>query len=238
MKRILLIILSLVLCLPAFSGCVKEPDFVDVAVVPIGGDASPGLYQTTFHFDSYKEMIKGFHEYDLSKSSYTIQDFKAILEKPYSDFVERVNADKSFPQPMKCGELIELRDAEGFSNITFLVRELYGLPWILYYPKFPTGENFYIKMTYLPSGIEAANASEAIRALSPGSPNIDNLGSRHKSIYNKQIKLRDREVTALVIEYNDDSRNSTIFLYGDLIVEVRHSPAVWSDEWFSGLSFE
>ena len=237
MKRILLIILSLVLCLPALSGCVKEPDFFGVSVLPVG-DASPGLYQTTFYFDTYDEMIKDFCKYDVLKSSYTIQGLLPKLGEPYSVFVERVKADKSFPRPMLGGKEMTYRNKEGFSNITFFVSELYDLPWVWYFPSVSTGENFYIKMTYLPSGIEAANASEAIRALSPGSPNIDNLGSRHKSIYNKQIKLRDREVTALVIEYNDDSRNSTIFLYGDLIVEVRHSPAVWSDEWFSGLSFE
>ena len=235
MKRILLIILAVILC--AFSSCAKEPDFYDISVIP-SGEASPGLYQTTFHFDSYDEMIKDFRNYDVLKSSYTIQDLIPKLGEPYSVFVERVKADKSFPRPMLGGKEITYRNKEGFSNITFFVSELYDLPWVWYFPSVSTGENFYIKMTYLPSGIEAANASEAIRALSPGSPNIDNLGSRHESIYNKQLKLRDREVTALVIEYNDDSRNSTVFLYGDLIVEVRHNPAVWSDEWFSGLSFE
>ena len=235
MKRILLIILAVILC--AFSSCAKEPDFFGVSVLPVG-DASPGLYQTTFYFDSYDEMIKDFRKYDLSKSSYTVQNLVPLLGEPYSVFVERVKADKSFPRPMLGGKEMTYRNKEGFSNITFFVSELYDLPWVWYFPSVSTGENFYIKMTYLPSGIEAANASEAIRALSPGSPNIDNLGSRHKSIYNKQIKLRDREVTTLVIEYNDDTRDSTVFLYDGLIVEVRHDPAVWSDEWFSGLSFE
>ena len=236
MKKFILLIAS-ILCLTSLSSCAKEPDFFGVSVLPVG-DASPGLYQTTFYFDSYDEMIKDFCKYDVLKSSYTIQDLIPKLGEPYSVFVERVKADKSFPRPMLGGKEMTYRNKEGFSNITFFVSELYGLPWVWYFPSVSTGENFYIKMTYLPSGIEAANASEAIRALSPGSPNIDNLGSRHKSIYNKQIKLRDREVTALVIEYNDDSRNSTIFLYGDLIVEVRHNTSVWSDEWFSGLSFE
>ena len=235
MKRILLIILAVILC--AFSSCAKEPDFFGVSVLPVG-DASPGLYQTTFYFDSYDEMIKDFCKYDVLKSSYTIQDLIPKLGEPYSVFVERVKTEKSFPRPMLDGKEMTYRNKEGFSNITFFVSELYDLPWVWYFPSVSTGENFYIKMTYLPSGIEAANASEAIRALSPGSPNIDNLGSRHESIYNKQIKLRDREVTALVIEYNDDTRDSTVFLYDGLIVEVRHNPAVWSDEWFSGLSFE
>ena len=236
MKKFILLIAAII-CLTSLSSCAKEPDFFGVSVLPVG-DASPGLYQTTFHFDSYDEMIKDFRKYDISKSSYTIQDLIPKLGEPYSVFVERVKADKSFPRPMLGGKEMTYRNKEGFSNITFFVSELYDLPWVWYFPSVSTGENFYIKMTYLPSGIEAANASEAIRALSPGSPNVDNLGSRHESIYNKQLKLRDREVTALVIEYNDDPRNSSIFLYGDLIVEVRHNPAVWSDEWFSGLSFE
>ena len=236
MKKFILLIAA-ILCLTSLSSCAKEPDFYDISVIP-SGEASPGLYQMTFYFDSYDEMIKDFCKYDISKSSYTVQNLIPKLGEPYSVFVERVKTEKSFPRPMRDGKEIAYRNKEGFSNITFLVSELYGLPWVSYYPKVATGENFYIKMTYLPSGIEAANASEAIRALSPGSPNIDNLGSRHKSIYNKQIKLRDREVTALVIEYNDDTRDSTVFLYDGLIVEVRHDPDVWSDEWFSGLSFE
>lgn len=38
MKRILLIILSLTLCLPVFSGCGKEPDFFDVVTLFIPTD--------------------------------------------------------------------------------------------------------------------------------------------------------------------------------------------------------
>ena len=60
----------------------------------------------------------------------------------------------------------------------------------------------------------------------------------HKNIYNQTITLRDREVTALVCEYKDDPRNSTIFVYGDLLVEVKGKPDVWTAEWFSSLSFE
>ena len=240
MKRILLIILSLALCLSAFSGCVKEPDFYDVALIPMSdGEASPGLYQTTFSFDSYKEMIKDFREYDVLKSSYTIQDYKTLLGEPYSDFVDRVKADKAFPQPMYGGKPIELRDEEDFSNITFFVSELYGLPWIAYYPKASTGENFYIKLTYLPESIDRSlAASEAIRQLSPDSPNVGNLGERHESIFEKRISLRDREVTALVCEYKDDPRSNIAFVYGDMLVEVRCKTDVWSDEWFADLSFE
>ena len=240
MKRILLIILMISLCLPAFSGCTKEPDFYDIAVMP-GPEAAPGLYQTTFHFDNYKEMIKDFRKYDISKSSYTIQGFKAFMGEPYTKFVDKVNSDRSFPQPMIDGKPITYRNKEGFSNITFLVKELYSLPWIAYYPQDSTGENSFIKITYLPESIETDNdpsTSAVIKQLSPNSPNVNNLGTRHKNIYEKNIKLRDREVTALVCEYNDDPRNNTAFVYGDLLIEVRGRAEVWNDEWFASLSFE
>ena len=180
-------ILTLALCLPVLSGCAKEPDFYDIAVMPVP-EAAPGIYQTTFHFDSYKEMIKDFRKYDISKSSYTIQNLKPLLGEPYTEFVDRIKADKAFPRPMLDGKEIAYRNKEGFSNITFLVKELYGLPWIAYYPEVSTGENFFIKITYLPESIEKQNdltASAVIKQLSPNSPNVNNLGNRHESIYEK-----------------------------------------------------
>jgi hypothetical protein len=163
------------------------------------------------------------------------------MGEPYTKFVDKVNSERSFPQPMLNETPITYRNEEGFSNITFFVKELYGLPWIAYYPEVSTGENFFIKITYLPESIEKQNAptaSAVIKQLSPNSPNVNNLGSRHKSIYEKVIKLRDREVTALVCEYKDDPRNNTAFVYGDLLIEVRGTTEVWGDEWFSALSFE
>ena len=235
MKRILLIILAVILC--AFPSCTKEPDFYDISVIP-SGEASPGLYQTTFHFDSYDEMIKDFRKYDITKSSYTIQVLVLMLGEPYAGFVERVKTDKSFPRPMQDGKEIEYRNKEGFHNITFFVRELYSLPWIWYFPSVSTYENFYIGVTYLPEGITDSSASDAIKSISPNSPNVNNLGEQHKNIYERQLKLYDRTVTALVIEYKEDARNSVFFIYGDLLILVRCNPDVWRDEWFARLSFE
>ena len=130
------------------------------------------------------------------------------------------------------------RNKEGFSNITFFVRELYGLPWVWYFPSVSTDENFYIGVTYLPEGVDATSASAAIKALSPNSANLNNLGKQHESIYERPLKLRNCEVTALIIEYKEDTRNSVLFVYGDLLISVRCDPTVWNDEWFSGLSFE
>ena len=205
-------------------------------------DASPGLEQTTFGFDSYKEMIKAFRRYDLLSSTDTIQGLKASLGEAYTSFVDRVNHDRAFPHPMHNGQPVAFRNKEGFSNITFFVQERYGLPWIAYYPEESTGGNFYIIMTYLPDSIaevqDDLNASEVIKQLAPNAPNVNNLGASYKDIYNQTIALADREVTALVYEFKDDTRNMTTFIYDDLLISVRGDPALWDAQWFSALSFE
>lgn len=237
MKRILSILFVLLLCLSAFAGC---GDSSDLHGNPMDIDGTPDLANATFSFNTYDEMLSAFLTYDTNKSSYTIQDYKFMLGEAYTSFLEKIEANRSVPQPMLDNKSITYRNKEGFSNITFFVNELYGLPWIWYFPTVSTGENFYIAITYLPDGERQRNmtASEVIKELSPNSANIDNLGKQHESICNRQIALGDREVTALVIEYKEDTRDSIFFVYEDLLVMVRCNSDVWSDQWFSTLSFD
>lgn len=237
MKRILSILFVLLLCLSAFAGC---GDSSDLHGNPMDIDGTPDLANATFSFNTYDEMLSAFLTYDTNKSSYTIQDYKLMLGEAYTSFLEKIEANRSVPQPMLDNKSITYRNKEGFSNITFFVNELYGLPWIWYFPTVSTGENFYIAITYLPDGERQRNmtASEVIKELSPNSANIDNLGKQHESICNRQIALGGREVTALIIEYKEDTRDSIFFVYEDLLVMVRCNSDVWSDQWFSTLSFD
>ena len=237
MKRILSILFVLLLCLSAFAGC---GDSSDLHGNPMDIDGTPDLANATFSFNTYDEMLSAFLTYDSNKSSYTIQDYKLMLGEAYTGFLAKIEANRSVPQPMLDNKSITYRNKEGFSNITFFVNELYGLPWIWYFPTVSTGENFYIAITYLPDVERQRNmmASEVIKELSPNSANIDNLGKQHESICNRQIALGDREVTALIIEYKEDTRDSIFFVYEDLLVMVRCNSDVWSDQWFSTLSFD
>ena len=237
MKRILSILIVLLLCVSVFAGC---GDSSDLHGNPMDIDGTPDLANATFSFNTYDEMLSAFLTYDTNKSSYTIQDYKFMLGEAYTSFLEKIEANRSVPQPMLDNKSITYRNKEGFSNITFFVNELYGLPWIWYFPTVSTGENFYIAITYLPDVERQRNmmASEVIKELSPNSANIDNLGKQHESICNRQIALGDREVTALIIEYKEDTRDSIFFVYEDLLVMVRCNSDVWSDQWFSTLSFD
>ncbi|HHT54667.1 MAG TPA: hypothetical protein GX011_07060 [Clostridiales bacterium] len=233
MKRLLSILIVLLLCISAFWGC-SDQSLVN------GNENAEDPPNTTFDFDSYEEMINAFSSKKQNSEGYTIQGLKRLMGETYAHFVDKVKSDKSFPHPMLEGDPITYRNEEGFSNITFLGNELYNLPWIWYFPTVSTGENFYIAITYLPDGERQRNmtASEVIKELSPNSANIDNLGKQHENICNRQIALGDREVTALVIEYKEDTRDSIFFVYEDLLVMVRCNSDVWSDQWFSTLSFD
>ena len=221
-------------CVSVFSGC-SDQSLSNSS----GNENAVNPPNSTFNFDSYDEMITAFSSKEQNSEGYTIRGLERLMGKPYAHFVDKVNSDKSFPHPMLEGNPIIYRNKEGFSNITFFGNELYNLPWIWYFPTVSTGENFYIAITYLPDSESQRNmiASDVIKELSPKSPNVNNLGEQHQSIYNQQITLKDREVTALIVDYKTDTRNSIFFVYDDLLVMVRCDPKVWSEQWFASLSF-
>lgn len=205
------------------------------------GDVTPPDYIYPFCYDSpslLKEAMSSDGElYDeLSRKgagSEIIDGFGTFIEKYKS---------QGMIVPFMNGKEIEFRDEEGYSNISVFPSEAYGLPWVIFYPSVPTGENFYIKLTCLPDSIvktqNSPTASEAIKIISPDSPNINNVGEQHERIYDRVTELEDRKVTAMVVEYKTDKMNSIFFVYGEMLVEVRCDPAVWDAKWFSCLSFE
>ncbi len=203
----------------------------------------PGEYFSPLNFDSFSQLKSAVSE-----------ENDDIIYKMYSDagtnekqmdklkaFVEKFRTQKVIV-PHLNGDVVKLRDKKDFSNISLFASELYSLPWVWYFPEVSTGENFYINITYLPDDVlqthKASTASDVIKAISPDSPNVDKMGEYHKAIYNKTIKLLDREVTALISEYKDDNRNSMMFVYDDMLVLVRYNPEIWDEEWFSALSFD
>lgn len=235
MKKQLSFLLIVLICISAFFGCDTQSLSNDN-----GNDNAENPPNSTFDFNSYDEMINAFSSKKQNTEGYTIQGLKRLMDEPYTHFVDKVNSEKSFPHPMLEGNPIIYRNKEGFSNITFLTNELYNLPWIWYFPTVSTGENFYIAITYLPDSENQQNmiASDVIKKLSPKSPNINNLGEQHQSICNQQITLKNREVTALVIEYKESTRDSIFFVYDDLLIMVRCDQNVWSEQWFASLSFD
>ena len=231
-KRIIILITLLCLCLCACSSTGSPTES------PAAFGNTPALL--SIDYNSYGEFKKAINNdkklYDEvlkeGANKETLVKFEAFIKKYQSQKVI---------VPQENGKAMKLSSKEGYANITLFPSERFELPCVFFFPYVTTGENFYIKITCLPDSIvEKQNnltASEVIRELAPNSPNVNNLGNQHKRIYNQSIKLADCEVVALVIEYKTDTRNSTTFIYNDLLIEVRGNPDMWSTEWFSALSF-
>lgn len=193
-------------------------------------------------FDSFEEL-KNAVDPQNEKELYSYFSNQHAGNKQIEAIKNMVKSIQLYDNIVPCvdGSAVELRGEEGFSNITLFAVEKYGLPCVFLHPKVSNGDNLYITITYIPDEIlsnrKDATASDIIKTMSPQYPNIDNVGDKCRNVYNTAIKLSDREVTALVYEYKNDDRNSTIFIYDNLIVEVRNDPEIWDLSWFASLSF-
>ena len=208
MKRLFVIlVIGFGICLCSL-GCAK----IVGGSSPSQNDATPPPYMYPFSYDSMTDFKNAVNKKNQLCSELSSNGASSEMVEEFGKFIEKLQS-QNVMVPYLNGEVIELRNEEGFSNISLFASELYDQPWIFYHPKVSTGENFYIKMTYVPDHIFETNqnptASEVIKALSPNSPNVNNLGPHHERIYNQTVRLGDREVTAMVIEYNGKKKSPT-----------------------------
>ena len=248
-KHTIILIALLLLALCACSsndmqGAINNTDKSDIAEnSTVSSPENDPDYIQPLRYNSVDELKNAISKDNIGQlyAKYSVTELPTEKANELKENINKIQAQGVFV-PCLNGKMVELRNKDGFPNILLFVSEAYGLPWVWYFPGVSTGENFYIKITQLPNNIShkqnSLTASEAIKELSPNSPNVGNLGEEHKAIYNLPLHLLDREVTALIYEYKTDNRNSILFIYDELLIEIRCNPKVWSDQWFSALSFD
>ena len=186
-------------------------------------DPSPPQH-SSFDFDSYRKMIRGFKKSGLLAGSDSIQGIKDSMGETYTAFVDKVAKDGEFPQPMLNSQPIPYQNREGFSNITFFPSELYGLPWVWYHC-LVEGERVNIQITYPAcKGVAvdpAKDVSEMLKAIAPNAVNVDNFEGRpnYEAVYLQSIPMATGEVGVLVYELKDNRIMYTFFM-GDAMVIV------------------
>ena len=194
----------------------------------IGGtpneDPSPPQH-SSFDFDSYRKMIRGFKQSGLLAGSDSIQGIKDSMGETYAAFVDKVAKDGAFPHPLLNGQPIPYQNKEGFSNITFFPSELYSLPWVWYHC-LVEGERVNIQITYPAcKGVAvdpAKDASEMLKAIAPGAVNLDNYKDRpsYNAVYLQNIPMATGDVSVLVYEIKNSNKNMYTFFMGDALVMV------------------
>ena len=223
------VILGAVLLLPVLNGSTPGGFLPPISLPFPGGSPNesptPDIQNSSFDFDSYRAMIRGFQKWGLLPGSDSIQGIKDNMGEAYAKFVDKVKADGDFPQPMLGDQPIPYQNKEGFSNITFFANELYGMPWVWYHC-LVDGERVNVQITY-PSclGIEvnpAKNASEMLEAIAPNAVNLDNFGDRpsYKAVYLQNIPMASGNVSVLVYELKNSQKKIYTFFMGEALVMV------------------
>lgn len=222
------VVLCAVMILPMLG--VGSPEVFDPPFeLPFWGgssneDPSPPQH-SSFDFDSYRKMIRGFKKSGLLAGSNSIQGIKGSMGETYTAFVDKVAKDGEFPQPMLNSQPIPYQNREGFSNITFFPSELYGLPWVWYHC-LVEGERVNIQITYPAcKGVAvdpAKDVSEMLRAVAPNAVNLDNFEDRpsYKAVYLQSIPMEAGEVGVLVYEIKNSNKKIYTFFAGEALVMV------------------
>ena len=141
--------------------------------------------------------------------------------------------------PQIGGKNIDLRDQEGFSNVTWFTNELYNLPW-LWYHCLINEQDLTVSIAYL-SVLDRTELNSAtsyyqvLKMISPNSPSPDNYkkSASYKNIYEKEITLGNGEtVTAMISELKNDSRIYVCLYLDGMLVTLRGDEALLTEEFF------
>ncbi len=194
----------------------------------------------SFSFSSYSELYKALNNGESLIGDES--DYGEIFNNTASAFE---NNDIDLLVPAVNEHECDLRNREGFSNISLMSAELYNLPWIWYHCKV-NESNIDIKLAYL-SIIEAGELSSAktycdiLKQIAPDAPNPNNYQKyeSYQRIYESEIRLADdKYVTAMVSEIKNNSNIYVMFDYDGILVSVYADESTLSEPFWSSFSLK
>ena len=159
-----------------------------------------------------------------------------LYQQTLSDFA---SGEIKVAVPQIGGKNIDLRNQEGFSNVTWFTNELYNLPW-LWYHCLINEQDLTVSIAYL-SVLDRTELNSAtsyyqvLKMISPNSPSPDNYkkSASYKNIYEKEITLGNGEtVTAMISELKNDSRIYVCLYLDGMLVTLRGDEALLTKEFF------
>ena len=174
-----------------------------------------------FYFDSYDEFICALNDIENSSLKDGLDKYGEYFKKVLNDFENK----SIYPIiPYYEDSQIELLFNNITSSITFFSHEDYDIPWIWYKYKF--GEEYWrVQICYLDAleipEINSEHTFLDIRyILKPTYPTPDNYMEKpnSKNVYEKEITVCGRTVTALINEKIDDNAEIGFRMDGMLVI--------------------
>lgn len=233
MKKILSYIL-VVLTVCGFLGCSNNTTKEDNKVNINDGNIVDAPIYENYHFNTYNELREWFK----TAKEDTVNDEKTI---EFEEFIDNINSGiYSLQIPFVDGIEMALRNEEGFSNITLMVKELYSRPRIYYHNVFD-GYQITIGQThYLESDVvNVDSCSETIKSIAPNAPNIDNYQNfeSYKNIYERQYETASGNISAIVCELKNSNTVIVFLVYGDVLIDIEGDSDVLTEDFFKKLEF-
>ena len=195
----------------------------------------PG-HDMTFHYSSYNVLL---NHLDTENS-------RIILEKEkwgvrFSKFIDALSERKSVP--LFNGQI---PPNNGGDQIIIFPDDRHALPWIWYRCDY-NEQYMIIKITYPDAVLEKdfsrfESTSEVLKEISSKAPNVhnaDEFKDAWKNIYEKDLIIEEKTVSALVCESNYSSDRSLLqFYYNGVYVIIQCDLEALTDEFWQGFSIE
>ena len=234
------LIISLVSCgtarkqnanVDASSGSIDEDKAEDT------NSAESYVYGFNTYSDCWKALADGdATDYKTLRSESS--QYGALYEAMLSKFASE---NALLYIPTSHGKELSFQNREGFSNISLLTNELYGMPWIWYHCVH-NDTKISVRVTY-PSILNneevaaAKTAWEMLKVIAPNAPLPDNYQSyeSYRNVYEQALSIDGETVSALVQECTDDSVYVS-FLLKDIYVMVCTQGSSLSDEFWNEFS--
>ena len=201
-------------------------------------------YYTGFLIDSYDEL-KGIFDPTNRDGLASIGKGEKKYGAVYQTVLEAL-AEGRVPLliPHLSGKEIGLRDEVDLPRISVSTSELYNLPWIWYHCKL-NGQHFRVHISYLdvlesPALKGCKTPLEVLSVIAPSAPSPSNFQkfSDYSSIYEKDIVLGDRTVTAMVSELKGNTREYVQFYMDGVLVILYGEKQLFTDEFLAAFTLE
>ena len=258
--RLFIVILTFLVCFGSLSACqiqtsIENPtDTENASESENEEETKPPLKrekEKIYQFespDAFEELQSAFSEGGIIYEEKDLYDYRnnAGYENRYGKFVDYFASGAPFHIPKMNGEPMPFCNlGEGYGNIIVLTKELYYLPWI-WYCVLHNEEDIWVCVTYPEvAGIEGLENQdhpvEVIKQIDPYAVTTENYQKYEniKSVYLKDIPLKEQKVSAMITEAKNSKRIWVRFYYkGILVCVFADSPVILSDDFWSGFSLE
>ncbi|WP_019679141.1 dockerin type I repeat-containing protein [Ruminococcus flavefaciens] len=195
----------------------------------------------SYLYESYNDLNEALIKQD-SSILVDSNNYGELFNKTVSAFG---NKDIDLYVPAIDGKACDLKNKEGFSNISLMTAELYNLPWIWYHCKV-NKTDVDVKLAYH-SVIESSELNsaktyyEVLKVIAPDAPNPDNYAKfeSYQKIYESEITLvNDKKVVAMILEIANSSNVYVMFVYEGKLVSIYANKDALSESFWSSFSLE